>query len=131
MANISAYAQKAMLDWVLGGAAVTQPATRWIGLSLGVPSSISGSEMAVGSYSRHPITFSAASSPTGVAISSPAVTFGIAGTAATIVGWQIWDTKLTNNSGNMLWYGTLNANATVVASSAFVLGAGSVRCSLA
>ena len=45
MANIAAYLEKAMLDWVLGGAAATQPASRLAALSLGVPTSVSGSEV--------------------------------------------------------------------------------------
>ena len=43
MANIGAYGAKQMLDWVLGGAAATQPASRLAALSYGTPSSVSGS----------------------------------------------------------------------------------------
>ena len=45
MAHISAYAEKAMLDWVLLGATPTRPGTVAFGLSLGSPTSTSGSEI--------------------------------------------------------------------------------------
>ena len=41
MANIGAHAAKQMLDWVLGGAAATQPTTRVAALTFGVPTSVS------------------------------------------------------------------------------------------
>jgi len=37
----------------LGGAAATQPAARWIGLSRGTPTSVSGSELAIPEQVAH------------------------------------------------------------------------------
>ena len=46
MANIGAYTEK--LDWVWGGATPTRPTAWGVGLSLGVPTSVSGSDMTRG-----------------------------------------------------------------------------------
>ena len=74
MAAISAYAEKAMLDWILGGAAVTQPSTRAVGLSLGAPSSTSGCEITTTyGYTRQSVgatPFAAATSPGGSAFNA-------------------------------------------------------------
>jgi hypothetical protein len=37
VANVAAYLAKQYLDWSLGGAAATQPAACWVGLSIGNP----------------------------------------------------------------------------------------------
>lgn len=66
MANISAYLAKAQLDWVTGAAAATQPSSRLLALSLGTPTSISGSEVGSNSgYARQSALFGAAASPAG------------------------------------------------------------------
>ena len=132
MANIAAYAQKAMLDWCLGGATPTQPATRALGLSLGVPASTSGSEMTTGlGYTRQAGTFGAAASPAGSATNNAPVTFGPFNTALTISGIQLWDTILTLNSGNMLWYGTLTTARTLASGDSLVIASGALTISLA
>ena len=64
MPNIGAYAAKALLDWVLGGATPTQPASRLAALTLDVPTSVGASEVLPGSgYLRQDVTFAAAASP--------------------------------------------------------------------
>ena len=132
MANIAAYMMKAGLDWMLGGAAVTQPATRALGLSLGVPSSVSQSEMNTGlGYTRQAAAFAAAASPAGSASNNAAVTFGPFNTAMTIVGISLWDTVLTLNSGNALWYGTLTASRAVSSGDSLVIAAGALVITLA
>ena len=131
MANIGAYATKAMLDWCLGGASPTQPTTRALGLSLGVPSSVSGSEMTTGlGYTRQSAGFGAAASPAGSATNNAAVTFGPFNTALTISGIQLWDTILTLNSGNMLWYGTLTTARTLASGDSLVIASGALTVSL-
>jgi len=85
MSNVSAYAEKAMLDWVLLGATPTRPGTVAVGLSLGAPTSVSGSEMGTASgYTRKTATFGAAASPAGSATLAAAVTFGPFQTAYSI-----------------------------------------------
>ena len=132
MANVSAYAEKAMLDWVLGGATPTRPAAWAVGLSLGVPSSTSGSEITTGSgYARQTVGFGAAASPAGSATNTVAMTFGPFSGAASITGIQIWDTVLSLNSGNMLWYGTLTTPRTVGVGDSLVIASGALTVTLA
>lgn len=132
MANISAYAEKAMLDWVLGGAAATQPTTHFIGLSTVIPGSTYGSEIGAGSgYTRQGMSFSAAASPAGSAVNSLAVTFGPFSNACTLSGITVWDTQLGANSGDLLWYGTLATPRTMGAGDSFVLPSGSLLITLA
>jgi|SRR5215831_11164122 len=132
MANIAAYMEKAALDWMLGGAAATQPATRAMGLSLGVPTSVSMSEMTTGvGYTRQSAVFGAAASPAGSASNNAAMTFGPFNTLNTIVGMGIWDTILTLNSGNALWYGTLTASRIVSSGDSLVIAAGALVITLA
>ncbi len=114
MANVSAYAEKAALDWLFLGATPTRPATVALGLSLGTPSSTSGSEMSVSAYARKALVMGAAASPGGSASLATAVTFTVS-SACTIKGWQLWDTVLSQNSGNMLAYGQLSASSVMVA----------------
>ena len=77
MANISAYLEKAYLDWALGGAAATQPASRLAALSLGTPTSVSGSEVGSNSgYIRQTALFGAAASPAGSASNTASMAFG-------------------------------------------------------
>lgn len=131
MANIAAYASKAMLDWVLGGATPTRPASQAIGLSLGNPTSLSGSEITTGSgYARQTGLFGAAQSPAGSATNASAATFGPFSGAASISGVQIWDTMLSLNSGSMLWYGLLATARTVGVGDSLVMASGAMTVSL-
>lgn len=132
MANVAAYAAKASLDWLLGGAAVTQP-TKWgVGLALGAPASTSGSEMTTGvGYVRQTMSFSAATSPAGSAVNAIAATYGPLSNGGVIVGLQIWDTVLSLNSGNMLWYGTLQTARTFLAGDYVIINSGALTISLA
>lgn len=134
MANISQYLTKAMLDWSMGGATPTRPGAWGVGLSLGAPTSVSGSEITTGSgYARQsPGTFAAAGTPTssGTATNTAAMTFGPFSGAASISGIQIWDTVLSLNSGNMLWYGLLATARTVGVGDSLVIASGALAVSL-
>ena len=57
MSAISAYFEKAMLDWGLQGATPTRPTALWAGLAVGTPTSVSGSEMGtlIGLFAAHGI----------------------------------------------------------------------------
>jgi len=131
VANISSYLQKAMLDWVLGGATPTQPASRLVALSLGTPTSVSGSEVGSNSgYIRQSALFSAAASPAGSASNTAAMTFGPFSSSNAIQGAVLYDT-ISINSGNMLWYGTLLTARTVLSGDTLVIGTGSLLITLA
>lgn len=131
MAGVAAYAEKLLLDYVCGGATVVSPATRAVGLSIGVPSSVSGSEIGTGSgITRQLATFAAAASPAGSVSNSNAMTFGPVSSGVTISGMQIWDTSAAT-IGNMLWYGTLTTARTLNAGDSLVYNAGALVITLA
>jgi hypothetical protein len=130
MANISSYAEKAMLDWVLGGATPTQPASRYIALSLGTPTSVTGSEVQLNSgYARQTGLFGAAASPAGSASNTAAMTFGPFSSSAAIQGIMVWNTG-SINSGSMLWYGTLQTARTVLPGDSLVVDVGQLIITL-
>ena len=133
MSNVSAYAEKALLDWVLLGATPTRPGTVAVGLSLGAPTSVSGSEMGTASgYTRKTATFGAAASPAGSATLAAAVTFGPFQTAYSITGLQVWDTNgVAVDAGNMLWYGNLATARTVASGDSLVIASGALTITLA
>lgn len=127
MAAVSAYLAKAMLDWSLGGATPTRPGAWAVGLSLGVPSSTSGSEITTGSgYARQTVVMPAAASPAGSVTNTAAMTFGAFSGGASITGIDIWDTILTLNSGNLLYYGTLATARTVGVGDSLVINSGAL-----
>lgn len=135
MANISQYATGAMLHWVLNiGTAPTRPAACGVGLSLGAPTSVSGSEIPnTSGYSTRQTAVwgSPASSPAGSAFASNTSAMSWANlSAASISGLQVWDTMLSNNSGNMLWYGLLAAPRTLSNGDALVIGSGALTAAL-
>lgn len=126
MANISAYLEKAYLDWVTGAAAVTQPASRLLALSLGTPTSVSGSEVGSNSgYVRQSALFSPAASPAGSASNTASMVFGPFSSSNAIQGAVLYDT-ISINSGNMLWYGTLLTARTVLPGDTLVIAAGNL-----
>jgi hypothetical protein len=130
MANISSWAEKAMLDWVLGGATPTQPASRYIALSLGTPTSVTGSEVQLNSgYARQTGLFGAAASPAGSASNTAAMTFGPFSSSAAIQGIMVWNTN-SINSGSMLWYGTLQTARTVLPGDSLVVDVGQLIITL-
>lgn len=134
MANISQYMQANMLNWVFAGAAATVP-TKWgVGISLGNPSSTSGSEVSTASgYSRQSMAWGAAGTPTGsgTVTNASAITFGPFSTAQSLSGLLIWDTMLSANSGNLLWYGTLATARTLGVGDSLVVPTGSILVTLA
>jgi hypothetical protein len=130
MANMGAFGVKQTLDWQLGGAAATQPASRLAALSLGTPSSVSGSEVGSNSgYIRQTALFGAAASPAGSASNTQAMTFGPFSSSNAIQGLLIYDT-ISINSGNIWWYGTLLTARTVLPGDTLVVAAGALIATL-
>jgi hypothetical protein len=101
-----------------------------IGLSLGVPSSISGSEIGTASgYTRQSAFFNQGTG--GSVILTQGVTFGPFSTQATITGIDVFDTVTTAaNGGNLLWYGTLATAQTVVVGASLVINSAGLTISL-
>lgn len=130
MANIGAFAAQAQLDWVLGGATPTRPSSRLVALSLGTPSSVSGSEVGSNSgYIRQSGLFGPAASPAGSASNTAAMTFGPFSSSNAIQGILVYDT-ISINSGNIWWYGTLLTARTVLPGDTLVVAAGSLIATL-
>ena len=130
MANIGAFGAQAQLDWVLGGATPTRPSSRLAALSLGTPSSVSGSEVGSNSgYIRQTALFGPAASPAGSASNTAAMTFGPFSSSNAIQGLLIYDT-ISINSGNIWWYGTLLTARTVLPGDTLVVNAGALLITL-
>jgi hypothetical protein len=133
MANVSAFAGKLMLDFVLNAQTATRPTAWGVGLSLGVPSSTSGSEIgsaSIGGYTRQNASFAAASTP-GTCTNATAMTFGPFSNAASITGLQIWNTTTnTVDIGSLLWYGTLTTARTVGVGDSLVVASGALTVTL-
>jgi hypothetical protein len=129
MANVASYAENLMLNFVNNAVAATRPTSWFAGLSLGAPSSVSGSEMANNSgYTRQSASIAGATN--GTQSNSVAMTFGPFSTAYSITGIQIWDTQGSTNTGNMLWYGNLSVARTVASGDSLVLAIGALTCTL-
>jgi hypothetical protein len=121
-------AEKAVLDWLYGGATPTRPAvgSQAVGLSLGVPSSTSGSEITTGSgYTRQNLVMPAAASPAGSVTNTSSLSFGPFSGGASITGIQIWDTTVFL-TGNMLMYGTLATARTVGVGDSLIIASGAL-----
>lgn len=133
MSNITDYAEKAMLDWVLGGATPTRPTAWGIGIQTGVPNDSTQSDgTALLASCRLPVTFGAAASPGGSATNTAAITFGTFLTAGTIQGVHIWDTVTQNGTGgNALWWGTLATARAVSSGDSLVIASGALTITLA
>ena len=132
MANIGLYGYKNMLDWSLKAASPATPAGIYIGLSLGVPTTVSSSEVGVGSgYTRQNMAFAGAATPAGSASASnsTAVTFGTFSSSAVVSGMFVADT-VSSNAGSMLWYGTLATTRTPLPGDTMVLNAGALSVTL-
>src|SRR5215475_7542957 len=126
MANIGAAGSRLMLDWVNGVGSPTRPPFQMAALSLGTPSSVSGSEVGTGSgYARQTCLFGAAASPTQSASITAAMTFGPFSSSCTIQGLLIYDT-LSISSGSELWFGTLNTARTLLAGDTLFISAGNL-----
>lgn len=127
----SAYLQKAMLDWVLGGANPTQPPAFWAGLAVGNPTSFSGSEMGtLTGYSRLTALFAPASTASSASCSNSAgMSFGPFSSVGSAVGVTLWDGSPVGSS-NMLWYGSFATALTFGIGDYVVINAGALTLTL-
>lgn len=133
----SAYFQKAMLDWVFGGANPANPAAGcWAALAYAAPGSRSdqGSEFGtLTGYSRVTALFNAASSATlgssASASNSAAMTFGPFSSVGSAIGITIWDHSAVGSS-DMMWYGTFVANRTFSVNDYLIVAAGALTLTL-
>jgi hypothetical protein len=130
MSNIGAGGSRLMLDWVSGGSTPTRPPFRLAALSLGTPSTISGSEVGTGSgYARQTALFGAAASPQCSASITAAMTFGPFSSNCTIQGLLLYDT-VSISTGTQLWQGTLATAKTMLAGDTLFFSAGNLLLTL-
>jgi hypothetical protein len=88
---LTPYCQKLVLDWMLGGAAATRPAARYISWATATPTATSAFD---GGFTPLRVTCSmaAANSPAGSASNAVAISATVSGVAAfTAKGVNIWD----------------------------------------
>jgi len=98
------YMEKALLDWVLGGATPTQPAQRWLSWATQSPTSQSAFD---GPFNtRVSVNMAAAASPQTSVSNQSVMSVATATAAATPVGWNLWD---STQGGTRLAYGTCAA----------------------
>ena len=116
MSNVTNYAEKLLLDWILTTGSATRPTAWFASLHTGDPGETGASELSSGSgYARQSASFAAAVDPAGTTTNQNALTFGPAATSnwGTVSGVGIVDMS-TLGSGNFLFAGLL-ATARVVA----------------
>lgn len=131
MTGIAAYAEKAMIDWLMGGASPTRPASWGAGVSLGAPTSLSASEVGTGTgLSRQSVLFAAAASPAGSGSNSVAMTFGPANASVVASGLVVFD-SMAATVGNMLIFGPLAAARTLSSGDSLVIAVGALTFALA
>lgn len=131
MANIGTYLQKAMLDWSLNAQTATRPAAWFCGLSNGAISSTSFSEIATATAgARQTASFAPAATvaSSGTISNSVAMTFSFT-QAATVSGLFISD-SVSSGAGTGLWYGTLAAVRSPLATDSLVFAVGALTITL-
>lgn len=99
MANLSDYAEKALLDHVNGTAAFTMPANTFVKMHIGVTGD-DGTTNAAATTTRMNVDFAAATLGTGTTSNSAIVEWLSVATAETWTHFSIWDAATL---GNCLW----------------------------
>jgi hypothetical protein len=130
MSQLSDYAEKAALDWLMGGATPTRPSARYFALFTAAPSdSGGGTEMSGGGYARQAVTCGAASSGAGTCSNTTDLTFTISGVdPAAFTHGGVFDAL---SGGNLLWHGPLAASKDLGDGDSIVFAAGELDFTLA
>lgn len=129
MSALSNYLENALVNAVLRNTTYTSPATVYVALFTTNPNEdSSGTEVSGSNYSRMAVTFAAPSN--GSTSNSALITFPTpSGAWGTITHFGIFDAA---SSGNLLWYGALDASIAITGSTTiFTFQASSLTCSLA
>lgn len=127
--NLSDYAEKAALDWLLLGATPTRPSAIYLGLFNVTPSDTGGgTEVVGGGYTRQAATFAATTSGTGQTSNTNTVTFTANGANwGAVVGLGLYDAA---SGGNLLFYGPLLVSKTISDTDSFTVPPGNLTISL-
>jgi hypothetical protein len=119
------YGEKAMLDWLLGGAAVTRPTSVFISFATGTPNDDGASDGP--QLSRRTCSFAAANSPQGTATTLAAISCQ-ATALATFRGFNLWDAP---TGGNRLIWGTLSGTIGIASGGVMGCASGTLVITLA
>lgn len=127
MTAFSNYLENEILDHTLGVGSYTMPVAVYLALFTTNPTdAASGTEVSGSGYARQAITFGAAAS--GVSANTSAETFTASGgNFGTITHMALFD---ASSSGNMLYYGALNASKTINDGESFVVNIGALTITL-
>lgn len=106
MSQLSNYAEKLVLDFLMTTGAVVRPTSWYMALCTSATNDAgAGTEVAGNGYVRQSISFGAASSPDGTIANTNLVTFTASGGDwGTVTHAKIMDAE---TDGNMLWHGPL------------------------
>jgi hypothetical protein len=129
MSQLSDYAEKAALDWLMGGATPVRPSARYLALFTSATADAgTGTEMSGGGYARQAVTLTAATLGAGECSNSNALTFTISGVdPAPFTHGGIFDAL---SGGNMLWHGPLTASKDLGDGDSIVFAAGELDFAL-
>lgn len=127
---VSDVMEKAMLDWVLGGAVPTRPTARFLSFATASPTSQSAFDgpFSGGLFGRATITFASANSPQMSATNLNAFSNITATAVGTAVGWNLWN---SSSGGTRLAYGTATAAIGCASADNIGIAAGAIKITLA
>jgi hypothetical protein len=131
MSNLSDYAEKLLLDWLLTNGAATRPTAWFVALHTAAPGETGTGEMGTTSgYVRRTVTFGAAVSGTGTTDNTADITFGPATTSnwGVVSGVSVWD---ATTAGNCLFQGTFATARTININDQLTIAAGALDLSMA
>jgi hypothetical protein len=126
--GFSAYQQAQVLNWMFSGAAPTANTTWGVGLSQGIPTSVSASEATITGYTRQTASWAAAGTPSGsgTVVNKSAVLF-TPKAACTFIGIQLWNSTA---GGSMIAWGTLSASSVMASGDIASFAASSIVVTL-
>lgn len=129
MSNLTDYAEKLVLDWLLTGDAVTRPPALYVALfSSATDDTGAGTELVGNGYARELVTVSSASSPGGTTSNSNDLLFEATGVDwDTITHMGIYDAV---SGGNLLWQGAVTEPTLITVGQIFVFIVGSIDFTL-
>jgi len=130
MAALSDYSEKALLDWLMGGATPSRPSARHVALFTAAPNDAGGgTELSTGSYARQAATFAAATSGAGTTTTTNAQSFTASGASwGSITHVGVFDAA---SSGNLFWHGAITTARTVNDGDTITFAIGSVDLTMA
>jgi len=130
MADLSDYAEKLLLDFLMTTGTATRPTNWYVALFTAAPNDAGGgTEVSAGGYARQSVAFSAAASPGGTTSNSGEVSYTASGgDYGTVTHMGIFD---ASSSGNLLWHGALTASKAVADGDTLTFAVGNIDLTMA